>query len=426
MSDSATIDLGWSPLPSRKHEAWFSAPPRPDRRTLALLGGWSSGKSVAAIRRHLVESLKRGYVEAYRDGNPCSVIMAPAAPILRTSTLPTFREICPRELIMRERKTPPISIQLVNGHVIYFLSAAANVEGLNLTHATLDEIQHVQYTAYPTRYANMQNRLRDVKATHPFLFLACGLPLFGRVREWFLRPSALCIRVGAGDNKYLSPDTIRGLRDGCSKDEVGVKVDGEWGSPPDRSFRSYDARVHVIDEYGRPDAETWGGFDFGKQSCFLIGQPRGEGLVVVDEILTRDATTRDICRKVKERGWNPRVIAVDPSSSVNLDTMNVLAEAFPNAILIKRYTSDPFFAQEYGWTWLSRCIMDGEGEIRIWFSRALEANPRGLLNGLANARSNEATGLLVRTKDAGAYSDHPLDACRYLASLISDRTEGRI
>lgn len=426
--DVLNLALGWSPLPSRKHEHWFQIRPTPTRRVLALLGGWASGKTNTVLRRHLIECLKRPYHEGYGDGRPTSVVMSPTSGVLATSTIPTWKEICPPELILRERKSNPITFDLINGHRIFFLSAAAAVEGLNLTHCTLDEIQHVEFTSYPSRFANMQSRLRDVKAQQPFLCLVAGLPEHGKVKEWCLNPGAFCVRVSALDNRYLKAGTVKAQESACSHDEVATKVRGEWGAPPDRSFKSYDPERHVVDVYGDKGAETWIGFDFGRSSCMLIGQPQKDGsLVIVDEINLRDPVTKDLCREAKRRGWDPSVISVDPSSSVNLDSLRSLAEEWPHVLVIKRHKSHPFYREEYGWSWMSRCLLSGAGDTRLFFSRRLNAaDPRGLLNALANAKSNQATGLLVRTKDQGKYADHPLDACRYICSLLDDRDKGLI
>jgi hypothetical protein len=353
--------------------------------------------------------------------------MAPTNTILHTSTIPTFEEACPRDLVAHRKRSPPLTIDLVNGHRILFLSAASSVEGLNLTHTTLDEIQHPEFVANPSRFSNMQARLRDVKVERPFLMLIAGLPEHGKVREWCDVPETYCVRLKASDNRYLLPGTVEANRRACSHDEVATKIDGEWGAPPDRSFKSYDPRHHVIDQYGDRSRETWMGFDFGRQSCALIGQPDGDGgLLVVDEILAKDQITRDICGAVNRRGWTPSVIAVDPSSSVNRDSLSALQDAYPEATIVRRYSSHQFHSEEFGWSYLSRCLLDGEGITRLRFSRRLLDHSRGLLNALANAKSNDSTGRLVRTKDGGRYSDHPLDACRYLVSLLDDRERGMI
>lgn len=422
--DTIHIDMGWSELPSDKHRQWMRWSPKISG-IAALLGGWGSGKSVTALRRYALECLRRGWSEAYGVTNPSSVIMAPTTGVLRSATIPTLEKIVPNELIMKKTKTPPYTWEWVNGHMTYFFPAGGTIEGMNLTHFFLDEIQHDEYTMHPQRYQNMVARLRDPLALatpHPFIGLVAGLPRFGQVRQWFDVPNSDTMyvqRISAYDNRYLSTAAIDQLRAACTPDQRPTQIDGEWGSAPDSAFPTFDHGLHIVKDRGDKKRPVHLAIDLGRSGVCLVAQVIPKGLLVCDQLVSRDYGTDEVCEWVKKQGWvltNESTVSIDPTARI--DERRIITDMLPGARIVCRAPSDPLRDEERGLKYLARCLLDGSGKTSVWFSDSLDGVAQGVIESLTHARSNASTGKMLRTRDAGLGSDHPIDALRYMVCTV--------
>lgn len=419
----------WSGFLPHQGRAFAFDPPmdpsEPDRRMLeilALLGGWGSAKTEGTGRKFVKVCAENGWTPDYGGDNPIALMMAPTARTLRNVTIKRFLKLCPRELILKVRKSDDRDITLINGLQILPVSFDADLEGITAVAAWISEIHLMS----AVDYLNVFSRVRDPLARRRAV-LVDGLPFAGWVREQFdtTAPGHLTILAGINDNPYLSEDYRQKVLKACPKGEEDAYLWGKWMTPQGLIYKQFDTAVHLTDQDGDPRAPVHLGLDLGDRSSLLVGQETRfeknnliarsggyqEGLLIVDELVPRDESLDQICTRFKiEKDW-PRVKTVCGDPTMRREEIAIIRRHFPGARIVQRKRGDDKFPVETGIRITQAALMDASGNTRLKFHRRLKENADGVIDGLQAYERNPQTGH-VKKNNA---NDHACDALRYLA-----------
>lgn len=427
------IRARWSEfLPPQRTLFDFNPPASAEQQTTieALLGGYGSGKSVGAARkmarRCLATSRTASYDETYSPDHPTqAACIAPTGRILQRVTIPKLEACLPRDLILTKRKSPHPSITLINGCQIHFVSAESEFEGEDLHTIWCDEIQHPAYTA--AKFTNYLARLRDPYQAILSMIVS-GLPVAGRVRETFdlaqlppeQRRNRITILAGTRDNPHIPRSTIEAIMATVPSGQQASLIGGGWMMPEGAVFSMFQNDLHLVDSRGDKAKPTSLGIDIGQHGAVVFGQEDlvkehdgriGQGLLIVDELLTEGLDVEAACIKAKERGWqvvpSKSEIYVDPT--IRGVELGVVRKHFPGVHVVVRDREDPFYYVEEGVRHFQAQLLNAWNDVHLRISRHLAAT-NGIVDSIVSARRHEASGALVKDDS----KDHVLDAARYL------------
>lgn len=406
-------------------------------------GGWGCGKTSGAARKHYALACVNGWDSRYQNAKPTSAIIAPTMRILAQATIEAFDRILPRSSVFKRHGSPKNYIDLTNGHRILLVSAASELEGVNLTHLWCDEIHHPAYDHY--RFLNFQARVRD-----PFrkrgVVMATGIPESTWIRDVFdvdPSPTRFTVLSATADNPNIDPLLLAEFYASCPSGEEQKLFGGQWMPPIGAFYPQFDPTVHVVDREGDPRVPVHLSMDVGNQAAVLvwqeidvlvhpmIGRPTREtGMLCVDQLLPEDASVEAIAQQLMiETPWQLRDgysrIMVDPKT--DRDERHSLRRWFPKCQIVQRDRSDERYFVDTGIRLTQRAFRDALGNARVFFSRKLERGrpgeriDRGVLASIPRYKRNDKTGLPVKDNK----HDHMNDALRYaVCELLPVVTSG--
>lgn len=413
------VESGWAPFLTHQAVVWDGVAVPLRLMTIAALGGWGSGKSEGIVRAAVRHALLNPWVPAYGSTTPTTIVIGPTSKVLNTSTRRSFAKCVPRGLLAKQpAKTAPYEMRLKNGHSFLFWSAEAEFEGASLTGVVCDEIAHRSYQQQD-KWMNIVSRVRDPNAPK-LTVLVAGLPEQGWVREHFeIRPdspnaeSRRTVLSGMVDNLYLPEESIAAYRANCPAGQEQFFLEGRWRMPEHAIYGRFDSSLHVVDTPMTGTVHAT--FDFGERSHVLIGQVRGDELLVGAEIHLEGADTpaqaralRDLC---SQRGWSigaGSTINVDPTAKS--EQIKPVRDAFPGARVLQTQRGDSYHEIEDGIRCVQRALMDSTGRVRVRFHRSLVGHRHGIIDGIQSYRRNPQTQIPIRDN----LRDHALDTLRYM------------
>jgi len=395
-----------------------------------IFGGYGSGKTVGAARKFVKRCCQHGWHEGYGTRRPQAVVMAPTSRILKKATVPALEEALPSEMILQRKGMPHPSFLLTNGVEISLVSGEAGFEGEDLILMWVDEISH---RVFQDKITNYLARLRDPNARAPMTFLVSGIPESGWLREMFDREGKdrITLLCGTRDNPYIPKETLEQILAMVPAGYESSLVGGGWMLPPDAVFSQYNEDQHLTDDMGDEERPTSLGIDIGNHGAVIFGQPvkmssrnivgqvsTKPGVLVVDELITRDQSVREMCERIKtEKPWiiAPRrsVICVDPM--IRRDELKAIRQNFHEVKIVKRTRGHELHPIESGIRILQSSLSDAQGNATLRFSRRLCGQKHGVLDAITSARRHTMTQRVVKDDSR----DHCLDACRYLVAELN-------
>ena len=148
-------------------------------RIRVILGQWRSGKTRGAALAFFANCLANPWRAEYGEDKPFSIVIGFTHKILVDSAYRELKAIIPRELILKERKSPSMEMDLANGHTIKFRTAKGNIEGASACGVWVDEAHRLPSADV---YRNYQMRASDVRAAQNVVIVS-GLPERGWLEE---------------------------------------------------------------------------------------------------------------------------------------------------------------------------------------------------------------------------------------------------
>lgn len=423
-------------------------------RTLALLGGMGSGKSVGTslrFRRHCVLNGKDRRRKGAVLKTPKAAIVAPTWKLLDGPTRDTFESVFPPGWIKKRKGQPRPYVELKNG-VVVELHSSETLESSSYFAILVEEIQHKAYG--DRQWGNFSARVRDKDAV-TLTETYNGLPQEGRVRARFDKeptPAAFddagerveggswTILVSTHDNTLLPPEVLGAILASVPASEAEKLIHGRWMQPIGAVFPGYDSAVHVRkDAFGDPSVPVHIGIDPGPLGSVVFGQvhtvrallpeaftknamaARERGyddlaLRIVGQLTPEQKEIDGICEEILARkpAWPivPGVTKIFHDPTLSYGDLKILQSYFRGCRILpaEQYNG----AAEDRVTGTNRALRDAIGTVRLTFSPALAGAKRGVLDCMSSDARHETSGELKQDN----WYEHARDALGYLIEGI--------
>jgi hypothetical protein len=418
---------------------------------VAFLGEYGSGKTTKAAARFLHDCVRNGIggseEELFSQDLPQCGIVGPTLSDLVDGPYRQFKRICPPELILKERFYGMFwDVELANGLVINFYTIEGAINGPNLTHIWMDEIQVKKYAQV---WHNLQARVRDVRANQ-ISIVASGLAEKGHVEDIFRYNQDYNWKVllyKTEENEHnLAPGYLDELKKTLPASSFETDDEG-WALPRDTYFRTFGTenferqlspdfvKKSLLPVSIGIDPRTHAGVIIGvkyKKSLWIEGQGQTEVdcLCILDELLPESQSAEKICDLIVERGWGQNLIQgrsrifVDPTAS--LDEVNWFRNKFPG-VQVSQTKAGVYSKVESRLNNLDWAIQDGKKVRRLYIAERLQGNnKRGCVAGLRNWKGNR-DGVYEHIMDAVSYfvaGELPQPSARYSQEQLNSKVTG--
>lgn len=441
----ATIDLSklfpagadgtHKPLP-RQREFLKAALDPNGPRYVAYYGGFGSGKSVVLCTAIITQAVMYG-------GD--YLISRHFMPELRRTTMKTFIEMCPKELIL-EIRVADAEVHLrcaVPGAkaVVYFigLDEPGKIDSMNLSGFGIDEASQTTEEAF----LKLQGRLRNTKGLRKGLLV--GNPK-GRdhVYRHFVSKLAVSppsrhqfhmIVAPSTENIHLPEGYIEGMLGSYSKERIQRDIMGSFDSFEGMIYSEFDRSVHVVHPYDIPDGWTRligqdDGFTNPAASIFGAVDENGD-IVIYDEVYVSGVVVTDLCKN----HINPKIgdkkmhMLIDPSTKakrnqsggVAYSNFSVYLDNLPKQVSVAGANNDVSVGIDRVKTFMKVNPKTGKPRLTIFNTCT------NLLEEIGEYRwaelSSNQEGSKNQKEEPRKYNDHAVDALRYLVISRPDPTK---
>jgi PBSX family phage terminase large subunit len=399
---------------------------------LAYYGGFGSGKSVVLCASIISQAVIHG--GEY-------LISRHFMPELRRTTMKTFIEMLPKELIIDIRVADAeVHMKSAKGKaIIYFigLDEPGKIDSMNLSGFAIDEASQTTEEAF----LKLQGRLRNPKGLRKGLLV--GNPK-GRdhVYRYFVSKAAVkpearqkykMIVAPSTENRHLPEGYIEGMLSTYSKERIQRDVMGSFDSFEGMIYSDFDRSIHVVEPFEIPKGWTrviGADHGFTNPAAALFGAVDNDGnLIIYDEFYEREWLIEDICRK----GIAPRAgtdkfagMYIDPSTKAKRNQAGGRVYSDYSTYLEHLPSNIP--------------LMIANNEVSTGIDRVksfLRPNPRtkkprllifstcvNTLEEIGEYRWAELTanqeGSKNQKEEPRKYNDHAMDALRYLVMSRPD------
>jgi PBSX family phage terminase large subunit len=353
-------------------------------------------------------------------------------PELRDTTLKTFLEICPKELIVEYRVADAIvKIRSQGGKVsnILFrhLEEPDKHRSLNLNGFYIDESSQVSEAAFLL----LQGRLRGRHVRKGILTTNSD----GRTWGWryFVQQSMFRdeetkalyanIRAPSTENKHLPEDYVRTMLASWSDDRIRREIYADEEIFEGAVYPEFRRDMHVIKPFAIP--ETWNRFvgadhGFSNPACWLWGAiDHDSNIYVYREYYEKEKVIREICQDVTKLNLKDKLdyVAIDPSvravrSQTGVSDWDAYLEYLPKNIALVPAKNDVEAGINRVKTYLKPHPATNRPKLFIFDSCTQ------LLDEFAEYRWEELSPGQREQRNAKEtprkYKDHAMDALRYL------------
>lgn len=206
----------------------------------AFIGGLGSGKTLAGSAETIRTMLKHP--------KTMGAILAPTYPLLRDSTIKTFMELLPKELILNYNKSEQTLI-LINGAQVIFrpcddINSIDRLRNINLGWWWIDEASLVPEYAYRVLIGRLRDKNGPMKG-----WITTTPKGFNWIWEkWVNKPSKKhwMITSSSTENPYLPHDYIETLKAEYTGVFAKQEILGEFVGHEGLVYPSFSRNTHVI------------------------------------------------------------------------------------------------------------------------------------------------------------------------------------
>jgi phage terminase large subunit len=260
-------------------------------------------------------------------------------PELKITTMKTFRDICPKELIVEDRVADQIiRIRSSNGKVsnVIFrgIDEPDKLRSLNLNAAYIDESSQVSQEAFLL----LQSRLRGAHVRK--IYMTTNPAGHDWQYQLFVKQDGLSlearkafrlIKAPSTENVFLPEGYVQSMLDSYSKDRIEREIYASFDSFSGQIYHEFRRDVHVIKPFKIPDEwPRFCGLDHGfrNPTAVLWGAMDYDGTVYIyREFYEREWIIEEICKGNKKQGKKGIIalngkdkiqgIWIDPSTRAN-------------------------------------------------------------------------------------------------------------
>lgn len=291
------------PLPKQKMMMDLTKDPL-GPKYIAYYGGVGSGKSLILCVNMMMQGILHG--GEY-------VIARQFMPELRRTTLKTFLEVLPKELLVEFRVADAeVHIKSVHGTAVYYfvgLDDPDKLRSLNLSGFGIDEASQVSFEAFEL----LQGRLRNKKGLRKGLIV--GNPAgHDWVYQTFVKQDKFSdpavkkqyriIVAPSTENTHLPSDYVKSMLGSWSPERIQREVMGSFDAFEGQVYNEFRRDVHVVKPFAIPDNWVRGvGADHGYRNpaCWLWCAVDGDGnIYIYREFYEREWDIDEICNGKKD------------------------------------------------------------------------------------------------------------------------------
>lgn len=425
------VDGSHKPLPKQRQFLSKVLDPK-GPRYVAYYGGFGSGKSVVLCTAIITQAVLYG-------GD--YLISRHFMPELRRTTMKTFIEMCPKELILEIRVADAeVHLRSQNGKaVVYFigLDEPGKIDSMNLSGFAIDEASQTTEEAF----LKLQGRLRNPKGLRKGLLV--GNPK-GRdhIYRHFVSKLAVSevnrhqyemIVAPSTENIHLPDGYIEGMLGSYSKERIQRDIMGSFDSFEGMIYSEFDRSVHVVKPYDIPEGWTRiigqdDGFTNPAASIFGAVDENGD-IVIFDEVYQSGVVVTDLCKNF----INPKIgtqkisgMYIDPSTKakrnqaggVAYSNFSVYLDNLPKHVPLICANNDVSVGIDRVKTFLKVNPKTRRPRITIFDTCT------NLLEEIGEYRWAELSanqeGQKNQKEEPRKYNDHAMDALRYLVMSRPD------
>lgn len=250
---------------------------------------------------------------------------------LKDSTLVTFLEVCPPELI-RQHHLGDRTIYFKNGSRISYRGVGdekelEKVKGMDLGWMWGDEPSEIQESTYLMMLAQLNWKL-PTNRRPPYMSLLTCNPEPGWVKKRFIdviHKDRTFIPSLPNDNPYLPPGYVQYLLDNFPKEWVEKYVRGSWEVSEGMVYKEFDRATHVVDGYPPlSEMKLYGAIDHattGVTAFMVIGVTANHDYFIIrlyyrkDRLVSEHASAMlDIIGGLRRSGAELEYILIDPAT----------------------------------------------------------------------------------------------------------------
>lgn len=385
---------------------------------LLYCGGVGSGKSViGALTMILLAVMYPGDYLICRLFNP----------ELKITSIKTFLDICPPELVAEHRVADQvIRIKTANGkisNVIYRgLDEPDKHRSLNLNAAWIDESSQVSEEAFYL----LQSRLRGAHVRKIFLTTNPAghdwqYRLFA-LQDGFseaAKKQFLVIKAPSTENQFLPDGYVQAMKDTYSKERYEREVLGSWDAFEGQVYSEFRRDTHVVQPFRIPD--EWNRFigaDHGytNPAAFLWCAVDYDGnLYVYREYYETQKLVKEIARDVTKLSGREKIdyISIDPSiravrSQTGASDWDAYQEHLPANFSLTPAKNEVAAGIDRVKTHLKVNEVTGRPKLYIF------ENCKNLIEEITQYRYDDNVAQNKNAKETPRkYNDHAVDALRY-------------
>lgn len=420
-----------SPLPKQRQFLQKVLDPK-GPQYVAYYGGFGSGKSVVLCTAIITQAvLYGGEYSIHRH----------FMPELRRTTMKTFLDMCPKELVLEVRVADAeVHLKSTKGKaIIYFigLDEPGKIDSMNLSGFAIDEASQTTEEAL----LKLQGRLRNPKGLRKGLLV--GNPK-GRDHVYRHFVSKLSVKpemrhkyemivAPSTENVHLPDGYIEGMLGSYSKERIQRDIMGSFDSFEGMIYNEFDRSVHVVKPYDIPEGWTRligqdDGYTNAAASIFGAVDENGD-IVIYDEVYVRETVVQDLCKK----HINPKIgsqkisgMYIDPSAKAKRNQAGGIAYSNFSVYLDNLPPKVPLICA-------NNDVSTGIDRVKTF----LKVNPKtkkprltifdtctNLLEEIGEYRwaelSSNQEGQKNQKEEPRKYNDHAMDALRYLVMSRPD------
>jgi PBSX family phage terminase large subunit len=283
-----------------------------------LFGGFGNGKTESLCWRAILLALK--YPEAL------GMLGRATYPELRDSTVRSFFEVCPPDLISQYNKQENV-VYFINGAQMLFraFDDPRKLLSMNLGWFGIDQLEEIEEEIY----LQLLGRLRNPSVRFAF---GVGNPEPNWVKKKFKDNAGndkdlFFIEATTLENPYLPSGYVESLVKNYPDHWVKRYVYGDWSTFEGQVFTEFVESKHVVDPFDIPQA--WKKefvIDYGYRNpfaCIKIAIDYDDNYYIIDEHYEREKIISYHAQKIKDMGYDKSYTCwIDPSCVAKNRTKN--------------------------------------------------------------------------------------------------------
>lgn len=438
------IDGSHKPLPKQAEFLKAVLDPK-GPQYVAYYGGFGSGKSVVLCTAIITQAVLYG-------GD--YLISRHFMPELRRTTMKTFLEMCPKELIL-EIRVADAEVHLKSAvpgkkAVVYFigLDEPGKIDSMNLSGFAIDEASQTTQEAFLKLQGRLRNPLGLGKGLlvgnpkgrdHVYRYFVSKIEQKATTKRTLeqVKANYKMIVAPSTENVHLKDDYIENMLSSYSKERIQRDVMGSFDSFEGMIYDEFSRQLHVCTPFEIPKEWTrvvGGDQGYSNPAALIFGAVDHDGNIwIYREIYLRETLIKDICAEFKRvTGVTPQkpkgdekiqAIYIDPSvksrrGQTGVSDYSTYLEYLPDYVPLLLANNEVSAGLDRVKTFMRPHPKTGKPKLVIFDTCLNLIEEIGEYRWAELSASQEGTR--NQREEPRKYNDHACDALRYLVMSRPD------